>query len=783
MTEFVEPDQGMLDHVGGLGRSKDRGSKRRHWLWMGVRAEPEPSYMGLYEEPGEHIGVCCSGGGIRSAAFNLGALQVVQGHGKTWRQTKYLSAVSGGSYIAAAFSLVAQRWTGQPNGNDSDPHLVTDASPPFAPGSPEEQYLRNHLGYLAPDGAAKIYLALRMVGGLLVNVLLIGLPVLMLGLAVGLVVGSHYGDVDNGHLTVPEEVWGPIAIVGGIALAIAALDVIWRPRFYALHRWAETWQVRLFLLASAAALLLIVVPWVASRALNYKGVTINDAALGSAATAVSSLAALAAAAITPVRGRVRDAQKAVAGAVTRWGKLGKQLRDGLVALVVILAGPLLLVAVSAVGVLIAVLDDTEGVIVLGVAAGVLLVLWLCVDLTTVSLHPFYRRRLATAFGLRRFWVDVDDEEVAAFTRDGRPVARQRPFERNVPLSNTSVKTQPRREDGSTLSHWPTLIVCAAANVSDPGATPPGRGVASFTFSSTAIGGPLTGAAQTADYELLGRNRRRDLTLFAAIAMSGAALSPSMGKLTYRPLTFLLALSNIRLGVWVPNPRHVNDTCPDAPANKTDRSRLARRGPERVAFHRPRPHYLWKELFGRNRLEDRFLYVTDGGHYENLGLVELLRRGCGTIYCFDAGGGSTSRALGDAIALARTELNVTINMTTTAADLKEDTATGLSKRVCAEGTITYPGGQKGRLVYVRSVLSQSSAWDLQNYRLEDGLFPHHSTFDQFFDDQKFEAYRRLGMCAAENALGVTPEPGALVQQHGYTAVGKLTWEPDQPQPAG
>ena len=94
-----------------------------------------------------------------------------------------------------------------------------------------------------------------------------------------------------------------------------------------------------------------------------------------------------------------------------------------------------------------------------------------------------------------------------------------------------------------------LIVCAAANL-HPGATPPGRAVASFTFSPTAIGGPLTGAARTSRYEHLPRNRKRDVTLPAAVAMSGAAISPSMGKATYRPMRFLLALANIRLGVWV-----------------------------------------------------------------------------------------------------------------------------------------------------------------------------------------------------------------------------------------
>src|SRR5262245_20194804 len=94
-----------------------------------------------------------------------------------------------------------------------------------------------------------------------------------------------------------------------------------------------------------------------------------------------------------------------------------------------------------------------------------------------------------------------------------------------------------------IKTWPMLVVCAAANVSDPGATPPGRAVASFTFSPKAIGGPLTGAVETKVFErTFGRNRRRDVTLLAAVATSGAALSPAMGKMTYRPLKFLLALT-------------------------------------------------------------------------------------------------------------------------------------------------------------------------------------------------------------------------------------------------
>jgi hypothetical protein len=750
MIDGDRPDQGMLDRVGAWGRRSDRRQARLHWLKYGIREDATPGFTDLYEPPGEHVGVCCSGGGIRSAAFNLGALQVLQSE-RVLQQAKYLSAVSGGSYIAAAFCMVAKRWTGGPNGEDSDPSLVDDEALPFHPGSPEEQYLRNHLGYLAPDGVAKLYLGLRMVAGLLVNVLLVGLPVLMVGLLAGLWVGAGYGDVAEGSVAIPDIVVVPIVVVFALALALSVLDVVWRPHRDDLQTLTQTWQVRLFLLGAALALLLVAVPWLAAKVIGFEGVSVSDAALGSAGTALSSMAALAAAAVTHVRGRVRDEKQAVAEVTTRLGKYAKRVRELLVALVVILAGPLLLAAVCVLGVLISVLSASEGLAWLLGAGALLGLMWVYVDLTTVSLHPFYRRRLATAFALRRVWLDEDGEEQPApppAERGGaRGVARERPFDRIVELSKSRV------EPGPSFDEWPMLIVCAAANVSDPGATPPGRAVASFTFSPTAIGGPLTGAAATDRYENLGRNRRRDITLPAAVAMSGAALSPSMGKMTFRPLTFLLALANIRLGVWVANPRHVNDACTPTDSGTT----LAPGGKERVSlWHRPRPQYLWKELIGRNRLDDKFLYVTDGGHYENLGLVELLRRGCGTIYCFDAGGGSSQGALGDAISLARTELNVEIEMTSSTEELIAADASGLSKRMFATGVIRYPSapGQdafEGKLFYVRSVVSEDAPWDLRNYRSEDGVFPNHSTLDQFFDDQRFEAYRRLGMCAARAAL--------------------------------
>jgi rhodanese-related sulfurtransferase len=236
-------------------------------------------------------------------------------------------------------------------------------------------------------------------------------------------------------------------------------------------------------------------------------------------------------------------------------------------------------------------------------------------------------------------------------------------------------------------------------------------------------------------------------------MSGAALSPSMGKETRRSLRFLLALANIRLGVWVPNPRWVayldakakTETEAETRGASKDRKSLRH---ELRYFGRPRPGWLFQELFGRNRLDARYLYVSDGGHYENLGLVELLRRGCTRIFCFDASGGEFA-ALGDAIALARSELGVEIEIDPTPLSPRGTPPT--AKRATTTGTITYADGQEGFLVYARNVMPPDGPWDVRAYQLEDPDFPHDSTADQLYTDQKFEAYRALGTAAATRAV--------------------------------
>jgi len=385
--------------------------------------------------------------------------------------------------------------------------------------------------------------------------------------------------------------------------------------------------------------------------------------------------------------------------------------------------------------------SSSDVTLLGGAIAVAALFWFLFDLNQWSLNPFYRRRLGGAFFVRR--------------------------EADGSVSQQSVHEPVKFSELATGDLFPELIVCAAANVSDEGVTPPGRNATSFRFSKEAIGGPLLSepspSAET--YEQAAKDAGRDASIPAAVAVSGAAVSPTMGKKTLRAFTMLLTLTNVRLGVWLPNPARLPAKAP----GPTLRARLLGAMPgdggrvrEWLGARRPGPHYLFKEMFGQTRITDRYLYVTDGGHYDNLGLVELLRQGCTTVFCLDGGGDAagTYQALGEAVALARSELGVDVQvdpLPIAAANKKEFAPTDhVLGRIRYRGTTgEAPMGSAvegtGTLVYCRAAVTEDAPWDVRDFRSRDPRFPIHSTLDQLFNDQKFESYRALGGWTARRAL--------------------------------
>jgi hypothetical protein len=227
----------------------------------------------------------------------------------------------------------------------------------------------------------------------------------------------------------------------------------------------------------------------------------------------------------------------------------------------------------------------------------------------------------------------------------------------------------------------------------------------------------TYGARSADAE----KSDQGVKLGMAMAISGAAASPSMGYHSSPALTFLMTLFNVRLGRWCGNP-------------------CSRDGWK----HASPPwgfRYLFKELFGLTDASSPFLYLSDGGHFENLGIYELVRRRCRLIVAVDASADSDMHFgdLSNAVRKCYTDFNIQIDI-----DVKEieRMASGFSSKYCAAGRIRYDTGD-GILLYIKPCLLGTEFVDIFSFHQENEAFPHQSTVDQWFDETQFESYRALG----------------------------------------
>lgn len=249
----------------------------------------------------------------------------------------------------------------------------------------------------------------------------------------------------------------------------------------------------------------------------------------------------------------------------------------------------------------------------------------------------------------------------------------------------------------------------------------------FVLAQRFCGSDHTGYSATTEMEAIDAS----LTLGAAVAISAAAASPNMGAVTVRPLTFLLAILNIRLKYWVPNPAWI-------------RRRLWL---HRLLDSKLGISYLLNEAIGNVDERRPFLNCSDGGHIENLAVYELLRRRCHTIVCVD-GEADPSFHFSGFITLQRyaaIDLGAQIDIDLEA--IRPDTE-GVSKKHHAVGTITYNDGELGTFVYLKLSYSGDEPEYLRFYKRESPAFPHESTGKQFFGETKLESYRALGTHAAE-----------------------------------
>jgi hypothetical protein len=227
----------------------------------------------------------------------------------------------------------------------------------------------------------------------------------------------------------------------------------------------------------------------------------------------------------------------------------------------------------------------------------------------------------------------------------------------------------------------------------------------------------------------------------AMAISGAAASPNMGYYTTTAVAFLLTVFNVRLGQWLGNPRNP------------------------VTSRKPTPTLglgcLMQELFAGTNDESNYVYLSDGGHFDNMGLYELVKRRCGLIIVCDAEADPHYgfAGLGDAIKKCRIDLGIDIEIDTKPIVPNKS---GMSKQHYAIGNIHY--GQAdvkapvGRIIYFKASLTGNEPADVTTYKKRHAAFPHEDTANQWFTESQFESYRRLGYEAVYSSVFPEQTPG-------------------------
>jgi hypothetical protein len=160
------------------------------------------------------------------------------------------------------------------------------------------------------------------------------------------------------------------------------------------------------------------------------------------------------------------------------------------------------------------------------------------------------------------------------------------------------------------------------------------------------------------------------------------------------------------------------------------------------------YYFFLELSGRMSEKTSYLNVSDGGHIENLGIYELLRRRCKFVIAID-GEADSKRSFGGLLTLtqlAKIDLGVTIEPDL--ADLRTNSE-GYGRAHFGLSRIEYENGEYGLLLYIKSSLTGNESEFLKKYRAENPAFPHQSTAQQLFSETQFEAYRALGEHIAQD----------------------------------
>ena len=733
------------------------------------------------------INISLSGGGVRAAAFALGALQALQEEeGLVYGDTpaRHLTCVSGGSYIASTLVLST--------GRDEFPLAV---------GGPVEGFLRRNCRYLYEQPGRIWGVVGSVLARLLANLLLIAITIFV----VGAVVGAVYQATDPPYEDSVEQAFhwvvGVAAFVGVLAGCTRVIRNWDKPGADNPRR-RDTWLKWMswggLVVAAFVGVVFVLLPtWlgnVGNASITAGGDvgTVHDSGTGGSwwdvttwggsgtwATVVSIVAILLGASNskgTPANEGTGRITVRVRSTLWKW-------RAPIANFLALIAGPILLASIAGASLAVGYTNDvTSWAGAVWVIAVVLVLLaWWQTDVVNWSLHPPYRDRLFSCFG-------------AMLGETGDEVQSVR-------------QTKLSAVGPSDTHRVPSIKVCAALNVSTRAVTPAGSHVLPWVFTPEIIGVPTdvpgrkkpdgsqdaklhndgeTGTAvhwKTQDLEnavASSNDLMLRLAVQSASAMAAAAVSPSMGRMTRAPLRMLMAMFNVRLGVWVPNPMNakqqeaVSRILSAQQKNPPDSSKAKWRSWSG-------PQYLFLELFGANSIYRKWVYVTDGGHYENLGLVEALRDDkVRTVVCIDAAGDPPGRTttLAQALALARSELGFEV----VAGDLEifkslEGSEKGNFRCNATHSVFTLEKGPRHHrrtvhVIVIRLGIVDETPSDIRDYARQHPTFPYDSTANQLYKADRFDAYRALGWDNVKRALRDPLVRTALDHGHARIAASSL-----------
>jgi hypothetical protein len=341
------------------------------------------------------------------------------------------------------------------------------------------------------------------------------------------------------------------------------------------------------------------------------------------------------------------------------------------------------------------------------------------EINIFGLNQFYRNRLVRCYlGATRWRLGMRTPH--SFTGFDQADDLDLSDFRNHPSSDPSKPAPPQRS-----YRGPFPILNGSLNLggsSDLGVHT--RHSASFVFTPLRAGADRKAVGYAPMYTNTpgGRAFGGGVQLGQAVSVSGAAASPNMGYSTSPLVAFLLTMFNVRLAWWFPNPGKPLWWVARLPIST---------------------YYLVKEMFGLADETNHFINVSDGGHFENLGIYELVRRKCKVIIASDAECDPelTFGSLGNVIRLCEIDFDAKIEIDVDSLRKQKDSA--LSRSHCAIGKISYSNGSRGYLIYMKSSLSGDEDASIEQYHSAHPVFPHESTGDQFFAEDQFESYRRLG----------------------------------------